>query len=342
MKNRKVVITRRGGPETLRVVREDLPVPGTGRVRVRIEAAGVAFADLMMREGIYPGSPPFPFAPGYDIVGRVDSLGVGVDSVRVGQRVAALTVFGGYADYFCLPADDLVTVPEGLDSATAVCLVLNYLTAWQMLHRTARIERGDTILVHGAAGGVGTALLELGRLHDARCIGTSSAGKHDIVRNLGGEPIDYRGEDFVARVRDLCGGSRVDAVFDPIGGGHWRRSYSTLGFGGILVGYGFYGGTSGGRRSLVGSLVSFIRNPGFSVLDMVGSSRRVAGYSVSSLKRRRQDWYREDLATLLDLCDERKLSPLIAERLPLEQASRAHELLGGRAVCGKIVLVTGD
>ncbi|MCE5270737.1 medium chain dehydrogenase/reductase family protein [bacterium] len=341
MLNRRVMITRRGGPEVLRVVTGEPPQPGEGQVLVRVEAAGVAFADVMMREGIYPGAPPFPFSPGYDIVGRVEGLGPGVEGVAEGSRVAALTVRGGYADYVCLDAEDLAPVPEGLDPAEAVSLVLNYLTAWQMLHRVARVETGDSVLVQGAAGGVGTALLQLGGLAGLRMFGTASRGKLALVESLGAVGIDYRSEDFTARVRAVLGGDRLDAAFDPLGGRSWRRSFRLLGFGGILIGYGFYGGMRDGRRSPVGALKALVRDPHFSILPLIGGGRRIAGYNVTSLKKRRPGWHREDLGVLFELLQARKIAPVIAERLPLERAARAHELLGARAVSGKIVLLTG-
>jgi len=171
--------------------------------------------------------------------------------------------------------------------------------------------------------------------------GTASRGKLALVESLGAVAIDYASEDFTSRVRASLGGDRLDAAFDPLGGRSWRRSYGLLGYGGILVGYGFYGGMRDGRRSLSASLGAFLRDPRFSILPLIGGSRRVAGYSVTSLKKRRTGWYREDLGVLFGLLQARKIAPVIAERLPLEQASRAHELLGARAVSGKIVLLTG-
>ena len=174
MKNRRIIISRKGGPEVLKLIEEEAPSPAGGEVRVRVQAAGVAFADIMMREGLYPGAPPVPFTPGYDIVGLVDEPGAGVKSLSPGKRVAALTKVGGYADYLCLPEKDLVEMPIGLDPAEAVCLVLNYMTAWQMLHRVAHVREGEKILIHGAAGGVGTALLQLGVLSGLELYGTAS------------------------------------------------------------------------------------------------------------------------------------------------------------------------
>jgi NADPH2:quinone reductase len=168
---------------------------------MRVHAAGVAFLDLLMREGTYPGGPKPPFTPGYDLVGEVESTGAGVRGLQVGQRVAALTVYGSYTDWICLPADDLVPVPDGLDAAEAVSLVLNYVTAYQLLHRAARVAPGERILVQGAAGGVGTAILQLGRLAGLEVFGTASAKDLEVVASLGATPIDRRRDDFVAVLR---------------------------------------------------------------------------------------------------------------------------------------------
>lgn len=342
MENRKVIVTRSGGPSVLEVTSEGSPPdPGRGQVRVRVEAAGVAFADVMMREGIYPGCLDPPFTPGYDMVGVVDCNGEGANAFESGDRVAALTMVGAYADYMVLPETDLVKVPEGVDPAEAVCLVLNYLTALQMLKRVACVESGGAVLIHGAAGGVGTAMLELCRLEGIEVIGTASAAKHEVVTNLGGKPIDYRNEDFVARTLELTDGRGVDAAFDPIGGSYWKRSYQAMGNGGTMVAYGYYGVTSGGRKSPLGMIKSLFTVPGFKPPAMIGCGKSIAGYNIMELKKRRLDWYREDLAKLLELLAEEKLKPLVAERISLDGAALAHQMMGERRFAGKLVLVTG-
>lgn len=219
-----VVITRKGGPEVLQLVERDLPTPGPGEVRIQVLATGVAYADVLMRNGLYLGVPPLPYAPGYDIVGVIESLGSGVSQVKVGDIVAALTVTGGYSQFIVLPETELVAVPPGLDPAEAVSLVLNFTTAYQMLHRIAEVKQGCRVLIHGAAGGVGTAALELGRLTGLEMWGTASAGKHDLIRSLGGTPIDYKSKDFVAEVRRATGDG-VDLVLDPVGWTYFSRSF---------------------------------------------------------------------------------------------------------------------
>ena len=228
MKHHRVVVTRHGGPDVLQVVEDDLPEPQTGEVRVKVLTAGVSAYDLMLRRsGVLPGTPRVPYTPGGDVVGVVDKLGEEVSTVEPGQMVAggtwSLGVGGGYAEFICLPASELVTVPSGLDPAEAVCVVVNYLTAHMAMHRTANIRSGERILVHGAAGGVGTALLQLGKLAELEMYGTASKYNHELVSALGATPIDYRTEDFCERIRSLTGDG-VDAVFDPIGGARqlWR------------------------------------------------------------------------------------------------------------------------
>lgn len=198
MKNTRVVVSRPGGPEVLQAISERLPEPRAGEYRLRILAAGVSYADLLMREGVHPETPPAPFTPGWDLVGEVDRVGDGCSAYKPGQMVAALPIVGGYADYICLPEKELVPVPDGLDPAEAVSLVLNYVTAYQMMHRSAKVSQGQRILIHAAAGGVGTALLQLGQLAGADMFGTASSRNHDLITSLGGTPIDYQHVDFGA------------------------------------------------------------------------------------------------------------------------------------------------
>jgi NADPH:quinone reductase len=201
MKSLRIIARRFGGPEVLEIAQEEAPEPGRGEVRVREFAAGVSFADLLMREGIHPEKTTPPFTPGWDIVGVVEQTGEGVSQTSVGQMVAALPIHGGYTQYICLPENELILVPAGLDPAEAVCLVLNYVTAYQMLHRLGHASAGQRALIHGAAGGVGTALLQLGWLTDLKVYGTASLADHQIVSDLGATPIDYRRTNFVDEIR---------------------------------------------------------------------------------------------------------------------------------------------
>src|SRR5512146_3122100 len=200
MRQTRIVVTRYGGPDALRVLEEECPEPKDGEVRVRVLAAGVSLPDLMAREGVHPETPPLPFTPGWDLVGVVDRLGDGASGIEPGQTVAALPIHGAYAELVCLPQRELVPVPAGLDAAEAVSLILNYVTAYQMLHRSAKVRLRQRVLVHGAAGGVGTALLQLGQLAGLEMYGTCSSRGASTVSNQGAIPIDYRHQDFVTEI----------------------------------------------------------------------------------------------------------------------------------------------
>jgi len=338
------VVAHYGGPEVLEVREEECPEPGRGEVRVRVLAAGVALPDIMAREGIHPETPPVPFTPGWDLVGVVDRLGDGVSGVEPGQVVTAMPIHGAYAELVCLARDELVPVPPGLDPGEAVSLVLNYITAYQMMHRSVKLREGQRVLIHGAAGGVGTALLQLGRLAGLVMYGTCSSRGAGVVSELGGEPIDYRKQDFVKAIQRRTG-SGVDVVFDPIGGSHLWQSRKVLHRGGTVVGYGLRtslrgeGLTSGrpGARQRFGGAARF----GLYIAGawLLPGRRRLVPYSIQWLKRHRPAWFRQDLVALLDLLRQGKIKPLIARRFSLTEARRAHEMLGQGGVTGKIVLV---
>jgi NADPH2:quinone reductase len=335
---RRIVVPRHGGPEVLRV--EDAPVaaPSPGQVRVRVLAAGVGFPDLLMREGTYPGGPRPPFTPGYDLVGVVDALGPGVQTVRVGERVAALAVYGSYVEMAYVPKAQLVPISPALDAAEAVSLVLNYTTAYQLLHRTAHAHPGERLLVHGAAGGVGSAALQLGALIGMELYGTASGPGCAQVAAAGARCIDYRREDFVRRIRALTGDG-VDVVLDGIGSGVSLRSYRVLRRGGRLVLFGHLSTLVAGRRN--GARVAAFYAAGAATLfaGLLPRGRRVRTFQIALLREKHPDWFRTDLAALFALLGEGKITPLIAGRLPLVEARQAHELLAGGAVHGKLVLL---
>jgi NADPH2:quinone reductase len=340
----RILVTHYGGPDALRVVEEECPEPKGGEVRVRVLAAGVSLPDVMMREGIHPETPPLPFTPGWDLVGVVDRLGAAVSGIEPGQIVAALPISGAYAEFVCLPQRELVPVPPGLGAAEAVSLVLNYVTAYQMLHRSAKVRSGQSVLIHGAAGGVGSALLQLGRLAGLKTYGTCSSRGASAVSDLGGVPIDYQHQDFVEEAHRLTGGG-VDAVFDGIGGSHIWRSRKALRPGGRVVAYGLTGSLRGGRLAAgrPGRRHRFRAIAIFGVYIAGGwllpGRKRVVPYSIQWLKRLRPALFRQDLITLLDLLKQQKIKPLIAQRFPVVEAKAAQELLGKGGVTGKIVLV---
>jgi NADPH2:quinone reductase len=344
VKHTRIVVTHYGGPDALRVLEEECPEPAEGEVRVRVLAAGVSLPDLLMREGIHPETPSLPFTPGWDLVGVVDRLGPGSSELEPGQVVAALPISGAYAEFVCLPQRELVPVPSGLDAAEAVSLVLNYVTAYQMLHRSARARRGQRMLIHGAAGGVGSALLQLGGLVGLEMYGTCSSRGAPAVSDMGGTPIDYREADFVSEIHRLTA-EGVDAVFDGIGGSHIWRSRKALRPGGRVVAYGLTASLRGGRLAS-GRPGRRQRFHGIRIFALyiaggwlLPGRKRVVPYSIQWLKRLRPALFRQDLIALFDLLRQQQIKPLVARRLPLSEARQAHELLGEGGVTGKIVLV---
>jgi len=347
MRHTRIIVTHYGGPDALRVIEEECPAPKDGEVRVRVLAAGVSLPDVMAREGVHPETPPVPFTPGWDLVGVVDRLGAGVTAVQPGQIVAAMPIHGAYAGFVCLPQQELVPVPPGLDAAEAVCLVLNYITAYQMMHRSAKVRPGQRALVHGAAGGVGTALLQLGRLAGLEMYGTCSSRGAPAVSDLGGIPIDYQHQDFVKEIHRLTG-EGVDVVFDPIGGAHLWHSRKALRPGGRVVGYGLISSIRGeGLTSSRPGRRQRFRGTAIFALYIAGGwllpgRKRVVPYSIQTLKRLKPAWFRQDLTALLDLLQQQKIKPLIAQRFPLAEAGQAQELLGKGGVTGKIVLVRSE
>ena len=353
---KRIIVERYGGPEVLKVVEEADPRPGAGEVRVKVLAAGVSFTDAQLRAGTYLGVPRPPFTPGYELVGNVEELGPGCSRLRKGDKVAALTVWGAYAERVCVREVDAVEIPGDLDPAEVVSLVLPYMTAHQLLHRTASVRSGETVLVHGAAGRVGTAVLELGALAGLRLYGTCAATDCAAVERLGAVAIDYRKDDFLARMRALPGHG-VDVVLDGIGGRVSLRSFRARRPGGRLVVYGHYAALSHGRKSWRGWIEWYAATGGVALWSLL-SSRRMLVYRIQKLREGRQvlplgirralpvgggprdpDWYREDFRALIELLRARKIRPTIAQRLPLTEARHAHELLEQSAAVGKLVLV---
>lgn len=333
MNYKQIIINEFGGPDVMRVVEnETLPEPATGEVRVKVLAASATFTDTLVRKGIYYGFKETPpLSPGYNMVGVVDKLGAGManTNIKVGQMVADLTVWGAYTEYMLRPVDSLVPVPPGSDPAEAVSMILSYVTAYQLLHRAAKIMHGQRILVHGAGGAVGTSLLQLGRLLDLEMYGTASESKHALVESLDGIPIDYRNEDFLARMQAIGG---VDAAFDFIGGNNFKRSFKSLRKGGILVPYGFYDNAMGKGGSVP---IDYIK---VALWNFLPNGRSTTFYSIADLRKKQPDWFREDLTTLFGLLEEGKIKPAIERRMRLEDAVTAHKLIEDAAVKGCIVL----
>lgn len=332
---RAIMLQGKGGLDRLEEVSLPLTDPGPGQVRVKVTATGAGSTDVTMRTSKYLFAPPFPYVPGYELVGTVDAIGDGVTGLTVGQRVAALTVHGAFAEYVVRAADDFVPVPDGVDEdAAALSLILNYGTAYQMIHRSAKMRAGQTALVTGANGGVGTALCELLRLQGVHAIASCAPKHFDAVRALGAEPIPSREGPVEVAVRRVQP-EGVDAAFDIVGGAGTRECIRAVKRGGIVVGYGFMGAFRNGKPSTLLTLRSFLAL--YVGTRLVG--RRGTFYGITALYRRDKRPLKEDLARLFELLRDGKIHPIIAHRLPLLAARRSQELLLAGGVVGKIVML---
>lgn len=336
MTYKRVIIREFGPPEVLQIIEEPhLPEPKPGEIRIRVLATSAAFTDTMIRKGVYPNvKEKPPFSPGYDMVGVVDKPGEGASKFKVGDRVCDLTVIGSYSEYLCVSEDKLIPVPESVDPGEAVSLILTYVTAHQMLHRVAKVQMDQSILVHGAGGAVGSALLELARLENLNIFGTASAEKHESLKQFGATLIDYRHENFVEKMKQLAPGG-IDFAFDGLGGQSFKRSLKTIKPGGFLIAYGFSNAVKQGKTALI---LDFIR---FKLMSILPSSHRKTFYSITDLRNQHPDWFADDLNRLFELLSNSKIKPSIWKRMPLSEARHAHELIEQSKPIGKIILEIG-
>jgi len=335
---RAVFATRWGGPDVLRVAARRIGPPASDQIVVEVAAAGVAFGDILLREGLRREPRP-PVIPGYDAAGVVRAVGSDVHDVREGDSVAVWTGgSGGYATHVVVPRTAAVRYPPELAAASVTSLVLNYVTAWQMLTRSVALADGATILVHSAAGGVGSALLELGALRGMTMFGTASAAKANFVAQLGGIPIDYRSEDYAKRVRAQAPDG-IDAVFDALGPASWKSALPLLRPGGHLVVYGLSSAFKNGRRDIPGLLSGLLRAPRTSYLTYFLKGVGVSGYNSGEVIPARPDWFTQDLSYLIGLLADGKIAPRIHRTFALEDAAEAHKELGAGRATGKIVLI---
>jgi NADPH:quinone reductase len=328
---RALMLMRRGGLKALDVLEVvDLPVlePGPGQVRVRVRTTGIGSTDFIVLGGSYRYGPKIPFVPGYEVAGVVDALGPGVDGLRIGQRVAALTVYGGFGEMVVRDAEHFLPIPDGVSDRDAAAVILNYVTAYQAIHRVAKAKAGQTALVTGAAGGVGTAALQLLRIAGVKTYGAASPGKHATLRALGAVPIDYRAGKLDRLVRDLEPAG-VDVVFDGIGGPMIGPCIGALRRHGHLVAYGFIAAT--GTLSTLAMFANIL-------LGSRLRGRRGSFYGISALYRKDPKPLREDLPKIFALVAEKKIDPMVARTFPLLEARKGLELLAAGGVEGKIVL----
>lgn len=329
--DRTIQLTRFGDADGLRVVDVAQPEPAPGEVRVRVLASSLNYTDVLIRKHLYPQTAArhVPFVMGYDVVGEIDRLGAGVTGFRIGDRVADMTVTGSNADYRILRADDLTLVPPEVDPAEAATLILSWTTAYQMLHRSARVRRGQRILIHGAAGAVGQAQIQLGKLAGFEMWGGANGRHAPLVRELGATPIDYEREDFTRAVR---GG--FDTVFDGIGEDGYRRSFAALKPGGLLVAIGYSAGVQA-KQGMAKTLASIAR---MYLWGLLPGGKRTRFYSINVMRARHPDWFKQDLAHLFKLLKSDAIRPRVAERISFEQVADAHRRLEAGGLEGKIVL----
>jgi NADPH2:quinone reductase len=330
LNNRFVSLERFGGPEELRIVDGPMPTAGPGEVRVRVLAASVQFTDAVIRRHRYPQvrkGPPFTL--GYDVVGEIDQIGEGVSQLSVGDRVADLTVIGSQARYRTLRADHVSRVPPGVDAAEAATLILSWTTGYQLLHRAARVQAGQRVLVHGAAGAVGQAQVALGKLAGLKIWGTARGEHSRVVRELGATPIDYVHEDFT---RVLPAG--FDVVFDGIAENGYRRSWKALKRGGLLCAYGFSAGVQRERSMLmIGLWIGRLY-----LWNWLPNGKRALFYSINMMRARHPAWFKQDLERLFAMLAEGTIRPRVAERISFDGVVEAHRRLEAGGLEGKIVL----
>jgi NADPH:quinone reductase-like Zn-dependent oxidoreductase len=330
-RNRVVQVSLFGDPERLEVVDAPLPTASRGELRVRVLASSLNYTEVLIRRHLYPqtmGLRP-PFVMGYDVVGAIDQLGEGVHDFQIGDRVADMTVVGSNAEYRTLRANDVARVPVGVDAAEAAALILSWTTAHQLLHRAAKVQRGQRVLVHGAAGAVGQALLVLGRLAGLELWGTVRGEHMALVRELGATPIDYQHEDFTRVVPD-----GFDVIVDGVGEDGYRRSYAALKPGGLLCAIGFSASVQAQRRMLpimmeIARLYLWRWLPG---------GKRARFYSVNAMRARHPSWFKEDLEQLFGLLATGAIRPRIAGRISFEEVADAHRRLEAGGLEGKLVL----
>jgi len=333
-----VVATHFGGAEALDVMKWPVRPPGPQEVRVRVEATAISFADLLMCQGLHPERRKPPFVPGWDVVGEVESVGAHVTDISSGDRVAGLSIVGGWAEHALIPRLRVVQVPAELDATSAVCLVMDYIVAYQMLTRSAPVRRGNTVLIQGAGGGVGTAAMQLGKTLDVRVLGTDREKKRAHIESEGGVLIDFEHEDVVERCRELTGGRGVDAAYDGIGATAWQ-SLKAVRHGGRLIWFGMVTMLSGsGRRDFRRGVTTALRVGPVLAHNLLPMGKRTSFYSIQQLAKKRPEWYQEDLTALLEMVAAGEISPRIAKVWALDEVPTAIAGMAKGAMPGKQVI----
>ena len=334
-----VWIPKFGKPEVLEVRESEDPTPASGEVRIRVQAAGINFAEIMARQGLYQDAPPPPMVVGYEVSGVIDAVGERADPTRAGQRVLAMTRFGGYADTVCVPSEQAYEMPESMSFEEGAALPVNYLTAYHMLFNVFRVRAGDRVLIHQAAGGVGTAACQLCRsIEGITTYGTASKAKHDYVRENGCDhPIDYHSLDYAGEVRRLTGGRGVDAVLDALGGTDWKKGYDLLRPGGMLVTFGWANMAKFGKRKMTHVVGQLAKMPWWTPMKLMHENKGVAGVNMGHLWDE-HEMTRDALTKLLQLYRDGAIKPRIDRSFPFEQASDAHAYIDAGQNVGKVLL----
>lgn len=338
---KQIWITKAGAPEVLQIKDAPDPAPAAGEVRIRVEASGVNFADIMGRMGLYPDLPPMPVVPGYEVSGRVDAVDSGVHAEWLGRDVIALTRFGGYSDVICVPVNQVFPRPPALSAMEGAALPVNYFTAWQLLVVMGGLKRGETVLIHSAGGGVGIAATQIARHIGATIIGTASAAKHDELRQMGADHlIDYRAQDFEARARAITGGRGVELILDAVGGESLKKGYRLLAPTGRLGIFGMSSAATGKQRNVLGLVRALASTPWlqFNPLALMNANKGVFGVNLGHMWKE-VDRIRGWADQILDLAAQSVLKPRIARAFSFDEAAAAHHYVQERRNIGKVLLV---
>lgn len=338
---RQVWITRAGPPEVLRVKEAPDPEPRAGELRIRVEAAGVNFADIMGRMGLYPDLPGIPIVVGYEVGGRVDAVGPGMDGSWVGRDVLAMTRFGGYSDVVCVPENQAFARPDGMSAEQGAALPVNYFTAYMLVVVMGGLRKGETMLVHSAGGGVGIAATQLAKHVGATVIGTASSSKHEFLRGIGVDHlIDYRREDFEKRTKEITGGRGVELILDAVGGESFKKGYRLLAPSGRLGMFGMSSAATGKQRSVLSLLRTMATMPWlqFTPVSLIDQNKGVFGVNLGHMwneVERIRGW----AGDLLELWKKGVVRPHVDKVFPFAQAAAAHHYIQDRKNLGKVLLV---
>jgi len=336
---RQLVTTRNGGLEVLQVQNVPDPEPGAGEVVIDVRAAGLNFADILARQGLYPDGPKKPCVMGYEVAGMVTAVGETVERELSGQAVVALTRFKGQAEKIAVSAQQIFAKPQSLSFAQAAAIPVNYLTAYALLYVMGSLQPGEAVLIHNAGGGVGLAALDIAKKIGAITYGTASPGKHEFLRKRGlDHAIDYRNQDWLPVLLDQTNGRGVELVIDPIGGSHWKKSYAALRHTGRLGMFGVSSASANGLKGKLKLLRAAAQMPRFHPLGLLNKNRGVFGLNLGHL------WHEPEKAAgwmkaILDGVDEGWINPFVDKTFPFAQAGEAHRYLEERKNIGKVVLV---